>query len=93
MTITGIAVREMLTPASCPAYVNNGSDLITNPIRVRSGGTFEIKADCGNPLSGRVVSKNQDDRYEVEISITYTTVMGGQINNYTETGLLRGNAE
>ena len=80
--ITNIVVNELYSGQLCNSYLVDGNPEIT----VKPSSNFTMEA-LGCNL------KSRGDQYRLEISINFTTVVGGVSSSHIESGTIRGNAE
>ena len=76
--ITDLRLKESISGTDCSVEPLEGQT-------IRPGGTFTLKADCGQ--------KNAGDAYDLAITISYSDTMGGITTTHTETGHIKGQAE
>ncbi len=78
ITITNVSVKDAIS----------GTDCSVEPLNeqvVRAGNAFTVQGDCGQ--------KNEGETYDLIVTITYNTTIGGVPSTHTDTGHISGQAE
>ena len=77
-SITDISVKESISRTDCSVEPLKGQS-------IRAGSTFTIRGDCGQ--------KNAGESYDLVVTITYSSTIGGISTSHTDIGHIKGQAE
>lgn len=89
--VTDVNITEVLSKTggtNCASVTVDGQPVSEGaPKTVAAGSAFRVDATCSG------AGRQRGDPYEMTITITYTSVIGGIVTPHTEVGTIRGTVE
>ena len=83
--INAVTANETISGTMCTTTVEGGQKVANQTIG--AGDTLEIEALCAG------AGKNPQDTYEMNITVTYESILGAAATTHVESGRIRGRAE